>query len=350
MKIAIIIIIVLTCIILMVFHPAINLRIMRFFIRPFKPFDRNRAPDQPDYSNADNWAALPTKENITDKVPKNSSLESDQGEKLADVFYLHRTTLISKIRWNADIKNRALNKRTDKEAIRNQASIFNESCNIYAPRYRQATLYSFFDKTGSGDKALDLAYEDVRNAFRYYLEHYKQGRPIIIAAHSQGAEHATRLLKEFFDGKELLGKLVIAYLVGMPIEKDEFSTIPHSEKHDQTGCYVSWSTFGRGIKPNYFQDQYATSVCTNPLTWDKNEEYGDYNKHLGCVPPNFKKVDKHVIDAKCADGVLWIRNRKILKYMPLPLKNYVVMDFDLFYVNIRENVKQRIRNYFESKD
>jgi hypothetical protein len=350
MTIAIIIILLLVCIGLLVMHPAINLRFMLLLIRPFRPFDLKKASDPPDYSNADHWAALPFKENATQQVPSELLSKADFEEKPVDVFYLHRTTLFSKIRWNAALDNRALNKRTIKEAIRNQASIFNESCNIYVPRYRQATLYSFFDKTGSGKSALDLAYGDVKNAFRYYLDHYNQGKPIIIAAHSQGAEHATQLLRDFFDEKELKGKLVIAYLVGMPIQKDTFSEINLSEIEDQTGCYVSWSTFGRGIKPNYFQDEYKTAVCTNPLTWNSKEEYGDHRRHLGSVPPNFKGTDKHMIDARCSNGVLWITNRKVLKYMPLPLKNYVVMDFDLFYMNIRENVKQRINSYINSKD
>ena len=348
MTTAIILILVLACIIILIFSPAINLRILWLFIKPFRSYDSQNAPTPPDYSNSDSWAVLPAKESVAGMVPLHSSLKIRKGIKNVDVFYIHRTTLLSNRRWNADIKNKGLNKRTDKEAIRNQASIFNESCNIYAPRYRQATLFSFFDKSGSGTKALDLAYQDVKNAFQYYLDHYNQGRPIIVAAHSQGAEHATRLLKDFFDGKELSGKLIIAYLVGMPVQKDTFREIHHTETESQTGCFASWSTFGRGIKPDYFQENYKTAVCTNPLTWNKDEEYGDFSKHLGSVSLNFKRIDKNIIDAKCSNGVLWIRNRKILTYMPLPLKNYVIMDFDLFYMNIRINVKERINNYFNS--
>ena len=54
--------------------------------------------------------------------------------------------------------------------------------------------------------------EDVKAAFQYYLEHYNNGRPIIIASHSQGTTHAKRLLKEFFDGTALQHQLVAAYL------------------------------------------------------------------------------------------------------------------------------------------
>ena len=348
MNIVIILIIVLACLVIVIFSPAINFKFLLLLIRPFRRYERLKEPPQPDYSDPANWAALPGKESITDQVPLKSMMQETKDDKPADVFYIHRTTLLSGLRWNAVVQSKGLNRLTDKQAIRNQAGIFNASCKIYAPRYRQATLYSFFDRAGSGQKALDLAYSDVKNAFRYYLEHYHNGRPIVLAAHSQGAEHATRLIHDFFDGKEMADKLVVAYLVGMPVQKDAFRGISPSGSEIQNKCFVSWSTFGWGIKPNYFKEQYKTAVCTNPLTWNKDEEYGDFTSHLGSVRPNYKMIDKNVIAAKCSNGVLWIKNRKVLTYMPLPLKNYVVMDLDLFYMNIRENVKKRINNYLGS--
>ncbi|MEN8226450.1 MAG: DUF3089 domain-containing protein [Bacteroidota bacterium] len=316
MKITIIIIVLILIIVLIIFHPAINLRVLLQFIRPFKSFDAVRPPVPPDYDDPETWAALPSKDDVAGKVPKRSDLKDDQDHAEADVFYVHRTTLLSNTRWNANVKSRRLNKRTDREAIRNQASIFNESCKVFSPRYRQATLYSFFDKSGSGAKALDLAYQDIKKAFSHYLEHYNAGRPIVLAAHSQGAEHAQRLLHDFFDDKELHHKLVIAYLVGMPVSENTFKIIPPGDHPSQIGCFVSWSTFGWGIQPNYFQAAYQNAVCTNPLTWNKNADHGGIDLHLGGVPMNFKRIDKNFIEARCVKGVLWVRNRKLLRYMP----------------------------------
>ncbi len=331
-----------------IFIPAINIRVLKILIRPAKPFSKHVAPQGPDYSYYSSWAAFPQVHRMADQVPLKSGIKSEQANAPADVFYIHRTTLLSNRHWNADAGNRKLNHRTDIQAIRNQVSIFNGSCKVYAPRYRQATLFSFFDRSGSGKQALDLAYGDIRHAFSYYLENYNNGRPIVIAGHSQGAEHAKRLLGEFFDGKELLSKLVVAYLVGMPENENTFKEIPPGKSPLQSGCFLCWSTFGWGISPNYFQDGYKTSVCINPLTWDDNETYGSYQKHLGSVPLNFKGIDKHIIEAKCTKGVLWIHNRKKLRYIPLPLKNYVMMDLNLFFMNIRENLKLRIENFISS--
>jgi hypothetical protein len=332
-----------------VFYPGVNLRILLLFIKPPKDFAVDEKTLDPDYSDFRQWAAHPGKKNITEIIPPNSSLENMQLAAEADIFYIHRTTLISRCRWNSDTRNQKLNNITDKQAIRNQAGIFNGSCRIFAPRYRQATLYSFFDKKGNGEKALDLGYKDVRAAFLYYLQHFNNGRPVIIAGHSQGAQHATNLIREFFDGKDLEKKLIAAYLTGMPLQINTFRTIPFSENPSQTGCFVSWSTFGDGVYPNYFKEGYKTAVTTNPLTWDCQQGYAGYEKHLGAVSPGFKKIHRHCINAKCGTGVLWIKNKKILTFIPLPLKNYVVMDFDLFYMNTRENVKQRIEAYFNGK-
>ena len=95
------------------------------------------------------------------------------------------------------------------------ASVFNSTCRIFAPRYRQATLSSFLDvDTESGRRAMDGAYADVRAAFQHYLSFQNQGRPFLIASHSQGGWHAIRLLQEFVEAKPLAEKFVAAYCLG----------------------------------------------------------------------------------------------------------------------------------------
>ena len=350
MTVAIIIIILIAVLIVLIYNPKINLMIMKMMIRPGKDFSAEKVPAAPDYADLQNWAAHPGKTDVTDLIPPGSGLRNNQAEAGVDLFYVHRTTLIDRFIWNADTRNQKLNRMTDRQAVRNQAGIFNESCRIFAPRYRQATLYSFFDRKGNGVKALDLAYNDVRAAFKEYLENHNDGRPLVLAGHSQGAEHASRLIREFFDGKELGKKLIVAYLPGMPYDKDFFSNIPPGESSRQTGCFASWSTFGHGVRPKYFEEGYKTAVCTNPFTWDSREDFTGFEMHEGGISPGFKKIHKNCIAVKCEKGVLWIRNRKPFTFMPLPLKNYVTMDFDLFFMNIRRNVKERIEAYVETRN
>ncbi|HHH50208.1 MAG TPA: DUF3089 domain-containing protein, partial [Saprospiraceae bacterium] len=194
-------------------------------VKPNTNFSKVDSLNAPDYSNLDYWAALPSKKDEADRTP-DSSMKDQQATAKVDVFFLHPTTFIKNKKsnlWNASIDDQELNAKTDKSTILNQASIFNGAGRVFAPRYRQAHLAAYYtiDKA-TAKKALDFAYQDIKAAFEYYLQHYNNGRPIIIASHSQGTTHAGRLISEYFDGKELQKKLVAAYLIGMPVKKDQF--------------------------------------------------------------------------------------------------------------------------------
>ena len=143
------------------------LAISSCFIKPGRDFETYIPPSKPDYGIENNWAALPTKKDNAHLVPANSNLKENELNALVDVFFVHPTTYYRRASWNADVNDESLNEFTERTTIRHQASVFNESCRIYAPRYRQATLYSFMDKKDNGKKALDLAYNDVLDAFNY---------------------------------------------------------------------------------------------------------------------------------------------------------------------------------------
>ena len=212
-------------------------------VRPAGSFSVSKEPALPDYSDMYYWAAHPDKKDKADRTPEKHLVNNQQKAKV-DVFFLHPTTYTGsrgQDQWNAPVNDRKLNKKTDKTAILHQASIFNGSGRVYAPRYRQAHLHAYFtSKKDAADKAFDLAYRDVKAAFEYYLENNNNGRPVIIASHSQGTAHAGRILKEFFDGKPMQKQLVAAYLVGLPVPADYFEYIKACETPEQTGCFCSW--------------------------------------------------------------------------------------------------------------
>jgi Protein of unknown function (DUF3089) len=204
---------------------------------------------KPDYSNLNYWAAHPLKRDPSDSIPK--PLRKEKKDSLVDVFFLHPTIYTAQIKdsgLNADTDDAYLNAKTDYSSVLYQASVFNQHARIYAPRFREAHISAYFQKdTLASLKAFDLAYEDVKRSFEYYLKNYNDGRPIIIASHSQGTTHALRLLKEYFENKPLQKKLVAAYLVGMAIPKDLFSSLKMCEDATQTGCVCGWRTFRKGF-------------------------------------------------------------------------------------------------------
>lgn len=181
-----------------------------------------------DYSKIENWAASPYKSDYSDFVPgclKNSAEE----EKPADVFFIHPTSYFAEedtASWNARLSDSIVNTETDTKSILFQASAYNGSCRVFAPCYRQANMEAFYHmETSRAIDAFNLAYNDVKTAFEYYLKNENKNRPIVIASHSQGTLHAIRLLKEFFDGKPLQKQLVCAYIPGYPIGKNAFEKL-----------------------------------------------------------------------------------------------------------------------------
>ena len=129
-------------------------------------------------SNTYQWASLPTKNDPADQVPLKSDLKDGQVEAKVDVFFLHPTIFTrqpkNQYEWNADVKDSTMNQSVDNSTILNQASAFNGSGKIYAPRYRQAHYHAFVtaDKDDK-KKSLDVAYSDVKASFEYYLKNYR---------------------------------------------------------------------------------------------------------------------------------------------------------------------------------
>ena len=311
---------------------------------PVKEYDNQNTPLKPDYSNLANWASHPAKEDFGDRTPR--GLSNGQEESIADVFFIHPTTYTGKKgedQWNGPVNDEKLNKKTDKSTIKYQSTAFNLAGRIFAPRYRQAHIYCYFtDQSDNASRAFDLAYSDVKRAFENYLANYNEGRPIIIASHSQGSTHGIRLMKEFFDGKDLMDQLVAAYLIGMPVAKKEFENIQPCESSEETGCYISWRTYARGYYPPWGSPDESHILATNPLTWTTDETYADYELNEGGVLRKFKKVRKGVVDAQIYKGFLWINNLKVFGARLVKMKNYHVADINLFYMNIRLNAHEKV--------
>lgn len=310
--------------------------------------DSETAP-APDYSDLKYWAASPFKDDTSDKIP--DFLKDETRDARADVFFIHPTSYFGEEKtspWNADLHDTIVNSTTDNLSILMQATVFNGSCRVFAPRYRQGNMEAFyvFD-TPEAKAAFDLAYNDVKAAFLYFLKHDNQNRPVIIASHSQGSLHAIRLLQEFFDGKPLQKRLVCAYVVGYQVKKDAFKKLPVGVRPDQTGCWVGWRTYAKGEIPKGIAAENGNSVCINPLTWTASEEWSSPELHQG-IMAGFESIVPHTVGAgiEPSSKILWIDTPVVLDEKKGRLKNYHVWDYNLFWMNIRENVKLRIDAYF----
>jgi hypothetical protein len=306
------------------------------------PFKASDQPPAPDYSNENHWSALPFREDAPDVVPGGEKWVNDS-LKSADVFYIYPTMYQKGDKWCADVNDKRLNKRIDKLPVRLQASAFNHVGRVYVPRYRQGIYLCFEDTTANGKAALDFAYQDVKRAFEYYLDHYNAGRPIIIASHSQGTHHARRLIKEFFDTPGTKEKLVCAYIVGFGVYPDQYEVLEPCADAAQVNCYVTWSTFKEGYTYKGPLEYYG-EVCVNPVSWRMDTLSATGNGGI-LLNPGRKKP--FATTARVVDGkFLWAKTNLILARR---WDNMHLVDFNLFWHDIRQNAALRVGKYMESQ-
>lgn len=321
-------------------------------------FADQKQGNAPDYSLLENWAAHPDKSDAADSIP--GQLSVNEADLPADVFFIYPTTYIGKKgenQWNASIDDVSLNARTDETAILFQASLFNQAGRVFAPRYRQAHYEAYFTRDElSAKQAFQLAYQDVEAAFQYYLEHWNDGRPIIIASHSQGTTHAIPLIQKYFDGTDLQHQLVAAYLVGMPVTRDDFKSIPPCTSPDQTGCVCSWRTFQTGYVAHFKHPYLATrfaprpkTIVTNPLSWKTDTLYVARQNNQGSLLFKFNEVVPDLVDAQVVRDMLWVTKPRFRGSIFIRTRNYHVADYNFFYFNVRANAVDRVQAFLNAK-
>lgn len=284
------------------------------------------------------------------------------------VFFIHPTSYLSRDNWNAPIGDEEA-ERIARIYVRGMASPFNAAEEIWAPRYRQATMGSFLTDAPEGQQAIDAAYADVLDAYRFFIETVDKDMPIVLAGHSQGSLHLLRLLREEVNGSPVAGRLAAAYVIGWPV----------SVEHDlpalglaacatpaQTRCIMSWSSFAEPADPSAVIETYANSegfdgemrgdstiLCTNPI----NGTFGGSapaSANLGTlVPEDTMETGELVpasVPARCDDrGLLLIGDPPELGSYVLPGNNYHVYDIPLFWANTRADVTRRV-NAFAGQD
>lgn len=329
-------------------------------------------PSAPNYASLSSWACLPSfiSEDMAgmdgDHVWSGSQMEMPRGHQRktlsildaahkADVFFLHPTLLLTGEQWNADVGDAAMNAQVDKWPIRHQASAFEGAGRVFAPRYRQAHVRIFSLGDSLSWAAAEVAYEDIKASFEHYLKHWNQGRPIIVAGHSQGSFHGRRLLQEFFDGKALHSNLVAAYLPGMDMYADEFQSIDQCHSPADIGCLCTWMTYAKGFVPDWLQAKRADldragMYCTHPVTWRSNKNRNLWEEHLGALRPSFRLSKSGAVRAHInSESTLWIDEPNILGAKMLRRENWHSGDINLFWVNIHENAVLRVSEWYAQR-
>ena len=316
----------------------------------------------PDYAQLESWLARPGLDRPDDPAdwkpagaPPPESFESP-----AAVFYIHPTTYLQRDRWNAPLSGNKDSDFRDLLFVQSQASAFNEAGEIWAPRYRQAAYGAFLLKNEDARKALDLAYSDVALAFDEFLKNNWSG-PIILAGHSQGALHLSRLLRD--RAPQLKGRLVAAYVVGWPLSTTAdlpAMGLTACGSPAQTGCVLSWQSFGQPANPDLIMDAWKGTqgptgverkrrdmLCVNPLTGTKDGTAPPQANPGTLVPSSSMTqaaLEPGKVGARCDNGLLLLEGEiPALGPFVLPGNNYHVYDYALFWSAIRNDAERRLQ-------
>ncbi|MBY8336249.1 DUF3089 domain-containing protein [Alteriqipengyuania sp. NZ-12B] len=295
--------------------------------------------------------------------------DDEQGAPPFAVFFVHPTSYIPTnldrdIQWNAKLGNKEAEDRATL-FLRGLASPFNRAAEIWAPKYRQATVGAFITDKPEAEQAIDAAYRDVEQSFDYFLESVDKDRPIILAGHSQGSLHLLRLLRERIKGRPVENRIAAVYAVGWPISIDHdlpVLPLPACERANEAGCILSWVSFADDGDPTQLLSRYRASpgfdgeprgngaiLCVNPITGFANSAApADDNK--GTLVPSEDLTSGELVagavGARCDEqGILRIGDPPEMGSAVLPGRNYHVYDIPLFWRNLQDDVVTRVREW-----
>lgn len=298
-----------------------------------------------DYSDPNNWLTKDTKE-----------------DKTVDIFYVYPTAYnkLSKEDPNyCTVDNVSMIKGAN-GAFNRQATAFLPVGNIYAPYYRQAdALYLIGMKPAERDAAIDLIpAKDVKAAFYYYIDHYNNGRPFILAGHSQGSMVLLNLLTDLSNKRpEVYKRMVAAYAIGYSVTKDylaksENKLLKFATGPDDTGVIISYNTEGIGVTNNPLVLPNALSI--NPITWTRTNRPATKECNEGsitlltpavCDMTPIKDVASAQVDIK--RGVVICASVSSADYSIPGLPGvYHSYDYPLYFYNIRSNAMNRVNHYW----
>lgn len=297
------------------------------------------------YAQAENWAYLET-EKAAD----------------ADVFFICPTVYGG----GEDSFNMSMDDETVKSdflgATNMEKGIYDQDARFFAPYYRQAGLNVYELPAGEREEYLALAYEDVRDAFTYYLEHYNDGQPIILAGFSQGADLSIRLLKDCFAEDAVNDLLVACYAIGWWITEEELAEYPHlrfASGEDDTGVIVSFNSEAEAVTDSLMIPAGTRTLAINPLNWrtdgtpaGKEENLGacftDYSGNIVTEIPQL--TGAYIDDQRGALKVPDVTPEEYPAGLPIFSDGvYHLYDYQFFYRNLQENVEVRLNVYLEEQ-
>ena len=302
-----------------------------------------------DYSKKTNWYKIPeiTKEFDTFYIYSTIYFGANEGDP--DYATLDNAEMLAGIPIEHAIKS----------------SVFEEATNLFIPLYRQSSMKyaaEVYMKDGNIDAALiSIPYTDITAALDYYFENYNQGRPFVIAGHSQGSAILRLVLKRYFkEHPEYYKRMVAAYAIGYSITKDDLEANPHMKfatGESDTGVIISWHAEGpKNVEANAPIPNVIIAkngIAINPLNWKLDETYAPASENLGSIVGDEKTGKTEIRDIDGDAQVCLARGTVVTNAKAIPNEMTDLAgpqcfhqdDYAIFYNNIKANVAKRIAAY-----
>lgn len=291
------------------------------------------------YSNKDNWAYFEIGE-----------------DKSADLFLICPTMFSG----SSENHNMSLDNEEIKEkflgGLNMERGIYEADCRMFAPFYRQAGLEVYEMSVSDREQYLEYAYNDVKEAFRYYIDNCNSGRPYVLAGFSQGADMTLRLMKDLFDDEKYSKNLVATYAIGWSLTEEEVKQYPQlkpAQGETDTGVIITFNTEDRDITSSVIVEESTLGI--NPLNWKTDSTVADKSLNIGACFTNYN--GEIIKEVKNLTGAYLDENRGTLKVTDIdkadypssislfPEGVYHVYDYQFFYRNLQKNVSDRINAF-----
>ncbi len=294
------------------------------------------------YSESSNWVYL----------------EDDVNDKPADVFFICPTVYGGEV----GTYNMSLNDAETKEsflgAVNMEKGIYDGECRFFAPYYRQGALNVYEMDLADTEKYLEIGYEDIKQAFEYYMEHYNDGQPVVLAGFSQGADLCIRLLKDCFADDDTNKLLVVCYAIGWRIteeEMQEYSHLRFAEGESDTGVIVSFNSEAENVTDSLMIPEGTKTLAINPLNWETDKTPADRSLNKGACFTDYS--GQIVTEIPQLTGAYIDETRGALKVIDVTEEDYPaglsildegvyhLYDYQFFYRNLQDNVAVRVDEY-----
>lgn len=298
-----------------------------------------RYRDPVDYSDPDNWLSLP-----------------EDPQKAVDVIFLYPTvygTMVEAKEDMAYIDDMSMRIGAALTAA-TQASVFAESCNLFIPYYRQFTVEALLEMDEQYPQLLEYCVsQDIYRMLDYYFKYENQGRPFVLAGHSQGSLWLTLVLEDYMaDHPEYLQNMVAAYVIGYSVTEEYLERNPHlkfAEGSDDVGVIISYNTEGPGNKDRFNCVVQEGAVSINPINWKRDASYASAADNLGSLNAGGElgpgtadaRIDlqRGVVICESIDTVPELQKAMAEYFGP---ESYHLQDYSLYFGNLQKNVADRI--------